>query len=124
MRDQTYATAGCFSNDPMKKARFLTKPGFPLKSIGKLSRFQHVSRLNRLDDDSRYFVWIGSRVRATIFQPAFPAAFYRSDRDTDRCTTVRHTVRELRDRLGFVLTGQTQVVISAVYVDMFFDNFR
>ena len=54
-------------------------------------------------------------------QSAFPAVFNGTDRNTDRRTTIRYTVAELINRLGFVLTGKTLVVVCTVDAHMTFD---
>ncbi len=77
--------------------------------------------LDGRDDRAGDHVRVGVGCRATVFQPALPAAFDGSDRDSDRSTTVRNAVAELVDRLGFVQTGQTLIVVGTVNVDVFLD---
>src|SRR5690606_20341799 len=58
------------------------------------------------------------RCRSPVFQPSFPAALHSSDRNTYRSTPVRYTIAEVRDGSGFVLTGQSLVIMCTVNLNM------
>ena len=59
------------------------------------------SCFSRLNDGCCHLVRIRVRRWSTIFEATFPAVFDGSNRNSDGCTAVRHTVAELVDPLCF-----------------------
>ena len=78
--------------------------------------------LHSANDLGRNLVGICVRRRTTILQPALPAILNCRHRNTDRRTAVRNAEAELVDRLSFMLASQTQMVVSTIHGDVFFDS--
>src|SRR5215470_14884017 len=79
-------------------------------------------RLHSLHNSCSNFVWISCAVRTTIFQSSSPSSINCADGDTNGSTTVRNAVSEFIDGCCFMFAGQPEMIIRAIYLDVFFDD--
>jgi len=56
-----------------------------------------------------------------VFEATFPTILYSANRDTDRGSAVGYAVAEFVDRLSFVETGQTLIIVSTININMLLD---
>src|SRR3979490_1498780 len=75
--------------------------------------------LNCLENATRDFVRITSRIGTAIFQVPLVPTIDETVWHTNRCSTICETVIEFVDRLCFVQPRQTQMVIWTIDRDMF-----
>lgn len=89
--------------------------------VSRLGRDGNVGTLDGGDDGGCHHVGVSVGGGTAVFQPALPAIFDGRDRNPDGRAAVRNAVAELVDRLSFVQTRQTLIVVSTVDVDVFLD---
>ena len=75
-------------------------------------------RCNGLQDPAGDLVWVPLGVRAAIFQVTLVSIVREAMRHANGRTAVRDAVVEFVDRLGFVQTRETEMIVRAVDRDV------
>jgi hypothetical protein len=78
-----------------------------------------VDLAHRLDDDRADLVGVSIGSDSSVFEASLPAVLDCTDRNPDRSTSVCYPIAKLVDVLCFMLTGQSELVVSAIDGDMF-----
>src|SRR5690606_37208489 len=88
------------------------------ESLSWLNGLARRNRQNRLQDAARHEIRIGGRVRTTVFEISLIVVLDEAVRHPDRRTAVGDAIRELVDRLRFVKTRETEMILRPVDGDV------